>query len=86
MTKKRTPHNEDYFVKFVNLWQSSSSVEEMSRKLGVSVQLIRDVATKCKKNGIKLKNFGRNTKKIDWETIKLRLELTKSQNGAVNTR
>ena len=45
--------------KFVEVWQSSDSVEEVSRRLSMSAAICHDRASKYRRKGVKLKSMPR---------------------------
>ena len=59
-------------TQFIHAWETSLSVDEVSKKLGMPVSIVQDRLSKYKKAGVQLKDMPRRmpkTKKVDVEAM-----------------
>jgi len=58
-------------ITFVKTWQSSDSVDEVAKKMGINKRAAHSRANHYRRNGVKLKNMPRNRgqKSFDWKRL-----------------
>lgn len=64
MARRKDGGRKEYDVspeKFIEVWQTSSSADEVSRKLGMPKPIVHARASSYRQNGIKLKKMPRSS-------------------------
>lgn len=55
-------------IEFVKVYQSSKSLQEVVKRLGMKAPAVRSRAYNCRKHRVVLKHFGYAP--VDWEAVK----------------
>jgi hypothetical protein len=61
-------------TRFIEAWESSETVSEVSTKLGMPGPIVHSRAAYYRKQGVKLKKFQSRSKKLDVDSLNQKIE------------